>query len=70
MTIQETKYGHYGGSLGGPVFKKVMTFVLQSEHVAPTGTKVMPIALTEAELVKQKNKKVMAQTSQVSLKKN
>ena len=57
-TIQEPKNGHYGGSLGGPVFKKVMTFVLQSEHVAPTGTKVMPIALTEAELVKQKNKKV------------
>ena len=70
VTIQEPKNGHYGGSLGGPVFKKVMTFVLQSEHVAPTGTKVMPIALTEAELVKQKNKKVMAQTSQVSLKKN
>ena len=27
-----------------------MTFVLQSEHVAPTGTKVEPVALTQAQL--------------------
>jgi cell division protein FtsI (penicillin-binding protein 3) len=27
-----------------------MTFVLQSEHVAPTGTKVLPVALNKAEL--------------------
>jgi cell division protein FtsI (penicillin-binding protein 3) len=50
VTIQDPKNGHYGGALGGPVFKKVMSFVLQSNHVAPTGTKVLPVALNQAEL--------------------
>jgi cell division protein FtsI (penicillin-binding protein 3) len=50
VTLQEPKNGYYGGALGGPVFKKVMSFVLQSEHVAPTGTKVLPVALNKAEL--------------------
>ncbi len=52
VTLQDPKNGHYGGSLGGPVFKKVMTFVLQSEHVAPTGTKVPPVALNKSELAR------------------
>jgi cell division protein FtsI (penicillin-binding protein 3) len=52
VTLQEPKNGHFGGSLGGPVFKKVMTFVLQSENVAPTGTKVLPVALTKSELTR------------------
>jgi cell division protein FtsI (penicillin-binding protein 3) len=50
VTLQRPRNGHYGGALCGPVFKKVMTFVLQSEHVAPTGTKVLPVALTQAQL--------------------
>jgi cell division protein FtsI (penicillin-binding protein 3) len=50
VTLQRPRNGHYGGSLCGPVFKKVMTFVLQSEHVAPTGTKILPVALTQAQL--------------------
>lgn len=50
VTLQDPHNGHYGGALCGPVFKKVMTFVLQSEHVPPTGTKVLPVALTQAEL--------------------
>lgn len=50
VTIQDPKNGHYGGALGGPVFKKVMTFVLQSKHVAPTGTKILPVALTKSQL--------------------
>ena len=62
VTLQDPKNGHYGGSLGGPVFKKVMTFVLQSEHVAPTGTKVLPVALTKSELTR-------ARATQVSAKK-
>lgn len=61
VTLQAPRNGHYGGSLCGPVFKKVMTFVLQSKHVAPTGTKVYPVALTQAQL---KNVKA----SQVSVK--
>ena len=67
VTIQDPKGVHYGGSLGGPVFKKVMTFVLQSEHVAPTGTLVKPVALTQAELRKQE-RKIAAATTQASLK--
>ena len=50
VTLQRPRNGHFGGALCGPVFKKVMTFVLQSEHVAPTGTTVKPVALTQAQL--------------------
>jgi cell division protein FtsI (penicillin-binding protein 3) len=67
VTLQDPKNGHYGGALGGPVFKKVMTFVLQSEHVAPTGTKVLPVALTKSELIKSELTQVRA--TQVSVKK-
>jgi cell division protein FtsI (penicillin-binding protein 3) len=58
VTLQRPQNGHYGGSLCGPVFKKVMTFVLQSEHVAPTGTKVERVALTQAQLVSMKATRV------------
>ena len=60
VTLQDPKNGHYGGSLGGPVFKKVMTFVLQSEHVAPTGTRVLPVALTQSELTRVRATQVSA----------
>ena len=60
VTIQDPKNGHYGGALGGPVFKKVMSFVLQSNHVAPTGTKVLPVALNQAELKVMQAKSVKA----------
>ncbi|MFZ4107591.1 MAG: peptidoglycan D,D-transpeptidase FtsI family protein [Candidatus Planktophila sp.] len=51
VTIQDPKGLHWGGALGGPVFKKVMSFVLQSRHVPPTGTKVVPVALNEKALL-------------------
>ena len=54
VTIQGPQGLHWGGALGGPVFKKVMSFVLQSRHIAPTGTTVKPVALTEAELIAKK----------------
>ena len=60
VTLQRPRNGHFGGSLCGPVFKKVMTFVLQSEHVAPTGTKVLPVALTQSELKSYKATQVSA----------
>ena len=60
VTLQRPRNGHYGGALCGPVFKKVMTFVLQSEHVAPTGTKVMPVALNQSQLNKFKASQVSA----------
>jgi len=66
VTIQDPKGAYYGGSLGGPVFKKVMTFVLQSEHVAPTGTKVLPVALDQKELNAKKREATVLTASQVS----
>ena len=54
VTIQDPKGMHWGGYLGGPVFKKVMSFVLQSKGIAPTGTKVVPIALTEKQLLAER----------------
>jgi cell division protein FtsI (penicillin-binding protein 3) len=54
VTIQNPKGAYYGGSLGGPVFKKVMTFVLQSKHISPSGTVVKPIAMDLKELNKQR----------------
>ena len=54
VTIQDPKGLHWGGALGGPVFKKVMSFVLQSKGIAPTGTKIIPVALNEAQLIAAK----------------
>ncbi|MTA07058.1 MAG: penicillin-binding protein 2 [Actinobacteria bacterium] len=54
VTIQDPKGIHWGGALGGPVFKKVMSFVLQSKGIAPTGTRVIPVALTEKQLIAAK----------------
>ena len=69
VTIQDPKGAHYGGSLAGPVFKKVMTFVLQSEHIAPTGTKVMPVALTQKELANKQAASTVIKATQASAKK-
>ena len=69
VTIQDPKGIHYGGLLGGPVFKKVMTFVLQSEHVAPTGTKVIPVALTQADLIKRDRQTSFTQAAHTIVKK-
>lgn len=54
VTIQDPKGNYYGGALGGPVFKEVMSFVLQSRHIAPTGTTITPVALDEKELIAKK----------------
>jgi cell division protein FtsI (penicillin-binding protein 3) len=39
VTLQAPKSGIGGGSTGGPVFKEVMSFALQSLRIPPTGTK-------------------------------
>jgi cell division protein FtsI (penicillin-binding protein 3) len=39
VTLQNPINGHYGGVLGGPVFKRVMSFALQSRQIPPTSTK-------------------------------
>lgn len=54
VTIQDPKGMHWGGVLGGPVFKKVMSFVLQSRHIAPTGTVFDPIPLDKKALAAKK----------------
>ena len=68
VTIQDPKGMHWGGYLGGPVFKKVMSFVLQSKGIAPTGTKVIPIALTEKQLLAER--KLIADKKAASVKTN
>ncbi len=50
VTIQDPQGMHWGGVLGGPVFKKVMSFVLQSRHIAPTNTTFAPVPLNEKAL--------------------
>ena len=57
VTIQEPQGMHWGGALGGPVFAKVMKFVLQSKHIAPSVTKLAAYPLTEAELKKSASAK-------------
>ena len=54
VTIQDPKGLHWGGVLGGPVFKKVMSFVLQSRHIAPTGTEFVPVPLDKKALAAKK----------------
>ena len=39
VSILNPRVGRYGGELGGPVFKEVMTYALQARHIPPTGTK-------------------------------
>jgi cell division protein FtsI (penicillin-binding protein 3) len=71
VTLQRPRNGHFGGVLCGPVFKKVMTFVLQSKHVAPTGTEVARVALNQVELRKMESEaraKNKIETSQASVK--
>jgi len=60
VTIQGPQGIHWGGSLGGPVFKEVMSFVLQTRHVAPTRTLDVPYPLNEATLNKTPVKKLGA----------
>ncbi len=46
VTLQDPKGVHYGGMLGGPVFKDVMSFALKSLGVPPTGTAAPHLRLT------------------------
>ena len=62
VTIQDPKGMHWGGALGGPVFKEVMSFVLQSQGVAPSQAKIKKVALNEAQLLAQ-NKVLRVKTN-------
>ena len=50
VTIQDPKGLHWGGYLGGPVFKKVMSFVLKDQHIPPTAPATFTYALNEEDL--------------------
>jgi cell division protein FtsI (penicillin-binding protein 3) len=54
VTIQDPKGLHWGGYLGGPVFKKVMSFALKDQHIPPTKPAVVSYALNEKELKARK----------------
>jgi cell division protein FtsI (penicillin-binding protein 3) len=68
VTIQDPKGIHWGGYLGGPVFKKVMSFVLQSKGIAPTGVVADPIPLTEKALLAER--RLVAEKKAASVKAN
>jgi cell division protein FtsI (penicillin-binding protein 3) len=68
VTIQDPKGLHWGGYLGGPVFKKVMSFVLQSKGIAPTGTVVDPLPLNEKALLAER--KLIADKKVANVKAN
>lgn len=46
VVLQDPKNGHYGGVLGGPVFKTVMSYALQELKIPPSGTKSPVIPTT------------------------
>ena len=50
VTIQAPQGIHWGGYLGGPVFKKVMSFVLQDKRIPPTLTQKTIYPLNEKDL--------------------
>jgi len=49
VSIVNPQNGRYGGQLAAPVFRKVMAYALQAQHVAPTDSKapLLPIAPAE-----------------------
>ena len=52
VTIQDPKGIHFGGLLGAPIFKKVISFALKSLSIPPTGQAPTPIPLDAQQLGK------------------
>ena len=46
VSIMNPRVGRFGGELGGPVFKRVMTYALQARQIPPTGTQGPSLPLT------------------------
>ena len=46
VSIFNPRSGRFGGELGGPVFKRVMTYALQARQIPPTGVKGPRLPLT------------------------
>ena len=45
VSIMNPRAGRYGGELGGPVFKRVMTYALQARQIPPTGSTASSLPL-------------------------
>ncbi len=52
VVIENPQGAHFGGVIAAPVFKKVMSFVLQKEGIAPAPATTAAYPLTQAELDK------------------
>jgi cell division protein FtsI (penicillin-binding protein 3) len=50
VVVQAPQGQHFGGLVSGPVFKKVMSFVLQAKHIPPTAPSKITYPLTAAAL--------------------
>ena len=46
VSIFNPRVGRFGGELGGPVFKRVMTYALQARQIPPTGKRAPTLPLT------------------------
>ncbi len=46
VSIVNPRVGRFGGELGGPVFKRVMTYALQARQIPPTQTSAPRLPLT------------------------
>lgn len=53
VTVQNPVGIHWGGYLGGPVFKSVVSYALKNYRVPPTGDELVPFPLDKAMLKKQ-----------------
>ena len=53
VTIQAPKGVYYGGYLGGPVFKEVMSYILQSQNIPPTAKAESSYALSYKEYLRK-----------------
>jgi cell division protein FtsI (penicillin-binding protein 3) len=49
VTLQRPLQGHFGGQLGAPVFKDVMTYALQKASIPPTDSAAPAIPLNSAD---------------------
>jgi cell division protein FtsI (penicillin-binding protein 3) len=52
VTVQNPVGIHWGGYLGGPVFKSVISYALKSYRVPPSGSKLIPFPSDKRELDK------------------
>ena len=55
VVIQNPQGAHFGGEIAAPVFKKVMSFVLQTKQVQPVPSKLPAYPLTAASLLKSQS---------------